>query len=121
MGQNVAILGASDKPERFSFQAFQRLKAHGHSTFPVSPQLKELEGSRVYPSLQEIPDRIETLTVYVRPEISSRLQQDILALKPRRVIFNPGSENPDLESVLRRNGIEVLESCTLVLLKTNKF
>lgn len=119
--QTVAILGASDKPDRYAFKAFHMLKEYGHTPVPVHPQLKTLDNTRVYPSLDAVPDSIDTLTIYVRPEISTQQKDSILKLKPKRVIFNPGSENPDLQQELTKNGIHVIEACTLVLLRTQQF
>ena len=121
MQQNVVILGASDNPERYSYKAFKSLKKHGHITFPVSPTLKSLEGSVVMSDLSEIKSNVDTLTMYVNPKISTELKNKIISLKPKRVIFNPGSENPALEAELKKTGIEVIEACTLVMLATNQF
>lgn len=118
---NVAILGASKSPERYAYLAFKMLQEYGHKPFPVTPKFAELEGVKAYPVLSEIPEKIDTLTMYVGPEISSKLARDILALRPRRVIFNPGSENPVLQSEMVGAGIEVEEACTLVLLRTKQF
>jgi predicted CoA-binding protein len=121
MSQNVAILGASTKPERYAYKAFKMLQEYGHTPFPVTPKNKEIECIKVYPTLAELPSPIDTLTMYVGPQISSRFQDQILELKPKRVIFNPGSENPDLEKALEDAGIHTVEACTLVLLRTRQF
>jgi predicted CoA-binding protein len=121
VGQKVAILGASAKPERYSNKAFHLLREYGHTAIPVAPALKELEGVKVVPTLSEIKEPIDTLTMYVGPQISDKLHDSILKLKPRRVIFNPGSENPALKEKLEGAGIKVEEACTLVLLRTNQF
>lgn len=117
----VAILGASNRPSRYSHQALVLLREKGHEVFPVNPLLKEIENVTVYPTLRDLPELPETLTMYVGPERSSALREDILACGARRVIFNPGSENADLEKALREKGIEALEACTLVLLRTGQF
>lgn len=117
----VAILGASDKKDRYSYKAFQMLRDYGYETLPVSPKMKVLEGVEVYPSLKEISSKVETLTMYVGPDTSSKIQQDILSLNPKRVIFNPGSENPELQKRLEEAGVHVVEACTLVLLRSNQF
>lgn len=117
----VAILGASKSPERYAYKAFQMLKEYGHQPYPVTPKFAELEGVKAFEKLTDIPEYIDTLTMYVGPDISTKLEQDILKLKPRRVIFNPGSENPKLQETLEKYGIEVEEACTLVLLRTNQF
>jgi predicted CoA-binding protein len=121
MSQVVAILGASDKPERYSFKAFHMLKEFGHSPLPVTPKFTSFEGVAAYARLSDIKVPVDTLTMYVGPEISSKAQAEILALGPKRVIFNPGSENPPLQAALTNAGIDVEEACTLVLLRTGQF
>lgn len=119
--ETVAILGASEKPDRFANKAFHMLQEYGHTTVLVSPRLKELEGQKVFSSLQEIKTPIDTLTMYVNADLSNKLKTDILNLKPKRVIFNPGSENLALEKDLKAAGIKTVQACTLVLLRTNQF
>jgi len=121
MGKKVAILGASRKPERYSNKAFHLLREYGHTVLPVNPALVELEGVKVFAKLSDIAEPVDTLTMYVDPKTSARLADEIVNLKPRRVIFNPGSENPELEFRLEREGIEVEVACTLVMLRTNQF
>ena len=117
----VAILGASNKPERYSYKALKRLLEHHHEVFPVHPALSEIDGIKTYPSLDLLPRPLDILTLYVGPEISSKLAEKILTLKPGRVIFNPGTENPSLQSALAEAGIKIQEACTLVLLATHQF
>lgn len=118
---NVAILGASNKPERYSHQAVVLLAQKGHAVFPVNPALAEIEGHRVYKKLADIPVPLHTLTLYVSPALSTGLAAAILAAQPARVIFNPGTENPELEAQLAAAGIETIRACTLVLLRTGQF
>jgi predicted CoA-binding protein len=117
----VAILGASDKPERYSYLAFKSLQDHGHTPLPVHPKLTAVEGVAVSPSLEKVPGPVDTLTVYVSPEISAASEAQILNFPVSRVIFNPGTENPALAAKLRQKGRQVEEACTLVLLKTGQF
>jgi len=118
----VVVLGASTNPERYSFQAVQRLAARGYRVIPVHPKYSEVAGVPVTASLSAIQSRpVDTITVYVRPEISSGLADVFFSTTPRRVIFNPGSENPELANRLRQTGIQVEISCTLVLLATGQF
>ena len=122
--EKVAILGASINPERYSYKAFLRLQEHGHIPFPISPKLNELEGVKCYHSPTELKAEnidIDTLTVYINPNNSSPLIDKILDLGPKRIIFNPGAENPTLYEKLKRKDIEVIEACTLVLLSTDQF
>jgi predicted CoA-binding protein len=117
----VAVLGASANPERYSHKAVAQLLAHGHTVFPVNPGLSTLLEHKVYATLADLPAPPHTVTLYVGPERSTALADAILAARPRRVIFNPGSENPVLSERLKRSGIEALDACTLVLLSTNQF
>jgi len=119
--QNVAILGASDNPERYAYKALKMLQEYGHKAFLVNPTLKEVEGLPVLAKLGDLKAPIDTLTLYVNPKVSSQLKNEILALKPRRVLFNPGAENRELESALTQAGIKYEEACTLVLLRTHQF
>jgi uncharacterized protein len=118
----VAVLGASPKPDRYSNKAVRLLGEHGHEPIPVNPGYDEIEGRPVVHALNDmIPGSVDTLTVYVGPDRTADLAEDILQLKPSRVIFNPGAENRVLAEQLRAHGIEVLEACTLVLLNTGQF
>ena len=119
--RNIAVLGASPKPERYSNMASRLLQSHGFALFPVNPARPVVCDFPCFASLSEIKDAVDTLTVYVSAGISTGLEKEILALKPKRVIFNPGSENPRLQETLRKNGIKVIEACTLVMLNTGQF
>lgn len=118
---NVAILGASSNLERYSHKVQHRLTESGHSVFPVSKKDETISGIKAYPNLQAIFDPIDTLTIYVRPEILESMVDEIIELKPRRVIFNPGTEDSDIQRELSKAGILVQVACTLVLLNTNQF
>jgi len=119
--RSVVVLGASDNPERYSNKAVLLLKQHGYNVIPVNPKLAELEGLAVVPRLEDVAQAVDTVSVYVGPAVSSAMLAEIVALKPQRVIFNPGSENPELMELLVQQGIAVEPACTLVLLKTNQF
>ncbi len=119
--QTVVILGASDKPERYSHKAQILLQDHGHNVILVSPKVKEVNGTPVLPNFEPIKEHVHTLTMYVSKKVSDNMVEEIIALSPERVIFNPGTENPILESALKENGIDFEEACTLVLLNTNQF
>jgi len=118
---NVVVLGASNKSSRYSCMAIERLVQSGHKVFPVHKILKEVFGIKVYSCLSEIDEPIDTLTIYVNQEMSKSLEKDILQLKPKRIIFNPETENSDLANKAKAAGIEVVFACTLVLLSMNKF
>lgn len=124
MTSTVFILGASDKPDRYSYKAWKMLNEYGHKTVLISPRVKSIEGESVYPDLKSAhsahgsPD---SLTMYVGSQLSTKLQDEIIFINPKRVIFNPGSENDELASTLKSKGSKVLEACTLVMLRTEQF
>lgn len=119
--KRVVVMGASHKPERYSNKAIRLLQEHGHEVIPVHPRLDEVEGLQVAHSLSEIPGTVDTLTLYIGPERSSTVAEAIVQLRPGRVIFNPGSESPELEARLDQAGIAHEQACTLVLLRTGQF
>jgi uncharacterized protein len=118
----VVVLGASSDPSRYSNMAMIYLKERGFKAIPVHPRETEVEGIPVIQSLGSLKGTaVDTLTMYVSAALSNKMQADILALKPRRVIFNPGSENEELAQALKNAGAEVIEACTLVMLRTGQF
>lgn len=119
--QTVVVLGASPKPQRFSNRALRLLREYGHRVVPVHPKVEEIEGLPTIADLSACPDPVDTLTLYVGPERSRGLIDAILALHPRRVILNPGTESMPLEQALRDAGIETLRDCTLVMLREGRF
>jgi predicted CoA-binding protein len=115
--RTVVILGASDKPERISNLLLRRLRVHGgFEVVPVHPALEAIDGVPVRASLAEVAPGPDLLTLYVGPERSAALEADIVALRPAKVIFNPGAENPRLEARLNEAGIATENACSLVLL-----
>ncbi len=118
---DVAILGASAKPDRYSFKAAQRLLASGHRPVGVNPAPLSIPGLDVVPSIAALPPHLHTLTVSVSAEKSQAMADAIVTYGFSRVIFNPGAENPHLATRLRAEGIQVLEACTLVMLATGQF
>lgn len=123
--EKVLILGASDNSERYSYKAFKMLQEYGHAVFPVHPSLPSIEGTAVSKDIRQAKSlaggKIDTLTIYVNPQILEKQKDEVLGLNPKRVIFNPGTENPELENIFKQAGIEVVIGCTLVMLRTNQF
>jgi predicted CoA-binding protein len=119
--ERVVIIGASDNPERYSHKAQLLLRQHGHEVVPVHPKLSEIEGVPVVADLSMIAGPVDTVTLYVGPTISLTLKDKLIALNPKRVIFNPGTENAPLQATLTSAGIACEEACTLVLLHTRQF
>ena len=103
-----------------SCKAFKLLQECGHEPIPVHPHLESLEGKKVFHDLKDVGS-VDTLTVYVGATLSTKFKDSILNLDTKRVIFNPGAENPELAKALEEKGVEVENACTLVLLRTNQF
>lgn len=119
---NVVIIGASDKPERYSYRALMMLGQKGHRVFPVHPRLGAIEGIKVFSSCSMIREPVDTVTLYVGPlTMTPALIDEILVLRPRRIIVNPGTENSDFEGKAQQAGIKVVRGCTLVMLSTGQF
>ena len=117
----VVVLGASDKPDRYSNKAVRMLKRYGYRVVPVHPKLPEIEGLPVVSRLEEVREGVDTLTLYVGPLRSQALGESIVAAKPGRVVFNPGTESSELESLLDAHGIPCVKACTLIMLQTGQF
>lgn len=120
MNKPTAIIGASENPERYSFKATQRLKQHGHSVYPVGIRAGIIEGETILTGKPELKN-IDTVTLYVGPQNQAAWQDYILGLKPKRLIFNPGTENPDFMKMAEAQGIACLEACTLVMLSIGNY
>jgi len=119
--ENVAVIGASPKQDRYSNKAIRLLSEYNHNPIPVAPKYEEIEGKKNYQSLEKIPEKIHTVTMYVGPSRQEPIINDIIKLAPNRVIFNPGTENKVAYEQLKKANIDVVEACTLVLLKTNQY
>lgn len=119
--KKVVVLGASDKSERYSYKALKLLLEHGYDVIPIHPILETIEGTKVVKNLGDIQVQVYTITVYVGPERIKPLISEIIALKPQRVILNPGTESDELKKALKEASIPYLEACTLVLLNTGQF
>ncbi len=118
--KKTLVLGASDNPERYSFLALNRLREHGHPVVAIGSHKAMVAGVEIETQIKKL-DNLDTVTMYLNPKNQKGYYQDILALKPKRIIFNPGAENPELEAMASENGIQVMEACTLVLLGTGQF
>ena len=119
--ENVVVIGASNNEERYSNKAMKMLLEYGHNPIPVVPGVATVMERKVYASLADVPGNVDTVTLYIGPNRQEGLVKQIMATKPKRVIFNPGTENPDEYECLKAAGIEPIEACTLVLLRTGQF
>jgi uncharacterized protein len=119
--KKVVVVGASARPEKYSYQAVSLLHEFGYEPIPVHPSGKSVLGFETKKDLSEVNTEIDTITLYVGPQNSEQLSDKLLALHPRRIIMNPGAENEALKQRATRAGVEVVEGCTLVMLKTGQF
>lgn len=114
------VLGASENPSRYANKAVRLLRAHKHEVFAIgreSGYIDEVEIQTVFPQNVEV----DTVTLYLNPTHQKDFYQRIIHLKPRRIIFNPGTENDEFEKLAQQQGIQTEEACTLVLLNTNQY
>ena len=118
--ETVAVLGASPKPDRYAYQALQLLREYGHRTLPVNPAFDEILGEKCYPRISDAPGPIDTVTLYLGESRSNPLIDEIVSARPGRIIMNPGAENSSLAARAEEAGIEVVEGCTLVMLRTGQ-
>ena len=118
--KNTLIIGASPNPMRYAYKAAHMLKAKGHPFVNVGIKKGEVAGVAIEQP-GTLHEDIDTITLYIGEEIQHNYYDYILQTKPKRVIFNPGTENEELESLLKKNDIEPVEACTLVLLSTGQY
>ena len=114
------IIGASKNPERYSYKAADKLLKHGHEIELLGLRPDDIFGQTIDTEKKQFTD-IDTVTMYVGPQRQAEYFDYIVSLKPRRVIFNPGTENEEFYSILEKNNIQVEEACTLVLLGTGQY
>ncbi len=120
MEKRVLVLGASEKPERYSNMAIKLLRRNNYPVEAVGLRKGKVGDVEIKDNLDEVSD-IHTVTVYLGPKNQSPYYEFLPSLKPKRVIFNPGTENDDLRNKLIEHGIEVVENCTLVMLNYDLF
>ena len=120
--KKTAIIGASSNPMRYAYIATQRLAAYGHEVVPLGIN-KGAIGNHEIVDLNKEPDlcEIDTVTMYINPSHQAQWSEYILSLNPKRIIFNPGTENPPFEKLAQAKKIETLHACTLVLLSIDQY
>ncbi len=119
MGKTL-IIGASNNKERYAYKAAEKLLSYGHDIELIGKRPEEVFGRTIDTEKKEFED-IDTVTMYISEKFQPEYYAYIVSLNPRRVIFNPGTENPELEEMLIQNDIHVEEACTLVLLGTGQY
>ena len=118
--KKTLVLGASANPSRYSYMAINSLTRREHSVVAVG--LKESEVAGVTIQTKQIPfTNVDTVTLYLNPQRQKEYYNYVIGLQPKRVIFNPGTENPEFYQLLKSNGIEVDVACTLILLSSGQY
>lgn len=118
--KKTLVLGASDNPSRYSYLAVQRLRKSEHPVVAIGKKATKL-GDVVIEKEKQPFSGVDTVTLYLNPLHQKEYYDYILSLKPKRIIFNPGTENEELERLARENNIRTMEACTLVLLSTGQY
>lgn len=118
--KRTLVLGASENPERYSYMAVQRLRTRGHEVIAVGKKPGSI-GDVTIQTVMPSSDAIDTITLYLQAAHQSAYYPQIFALQPKRIIFNPGTENPELFELAKAQGIECLEACTLVMLAAAQY
>ena len=119
---NVLVLGASSNPDRYAYRAALQLKQKGHVCYLLGQRPGEVDGMPIHTQWpSESVFRPDTVTLYLGPAAQATWRETLLSKDYRRILFNPGTENPDLELALRAMGKECQQACTLVLLATHSF
>ena len=121
MSETVLILGASENPTRYSYMATMMLLECGHKPVLVGKSGSEVAGLPILRVVPEDLQSVDTITLYLNPLHQVAHYNTIISLKPDRVIFNPGTENPELMFKLDAANIPYLEACTLVMLRAGQF
>ncbi len=118
--KKTLVIGASSKPEKYAYKAIEMLVKKGHSVLAIGQNTGEVAGIKIL--TKAIPlKNIDTVTLYLNPARQKDYYNYIVESKPKRVIFNPGTENPEFYQLLQLNNIKVEIACTLVLLTTNQY
>lgn len=118
--KKTLLLGATTKPDRYAFRAINALTQKGHTVLAIGQNTGEVAGVKIHTKAVPVKN-IDTVTLYLNPNRQRDYYNYIVEAQPKRVIFNPGTENPELYQLLELNNIEVEVACTLVLLATNQY
>lgn len=118
--KNTLVIGASENPERYSNKAILLLRKHNHPVFAIGNKIGKVQDVTIEKEKVHL-DNIDTITLYVNAKNQEEYYDYILNTKPKRVVFNPGTENPALYDLLKKANIDYEEACTLVLLSTGQY
>ena len=118
--KKTVVIGASAKTDRYSNRAVRMLHKYGHDVIALGFEHAIIENT-IIETDWKVYENIDTVTLYVNPLRQKEYYNYIFSLKPKRVIFNPGTENAELEQLCFDNNIQPIEACTLVMLSTGQF
>jgi predicted CoA-binding protein len=118
--KKTLVLGATPNPERYAYLATQRLTQYGHEAIPVGIREGAIDGIKIVPGKPDVED-VDTVTLYIGPARQPEYYDYILSLQPKRIVFNPGTENPEFMQLAQDRGIETVEGCTLVMLSIGAY
>lgn len=118
--KKTLVLGATTNPSRYGYIATSKLKNYGHEVIPVGIREGAIEGIEILNGTPEV-EGVDTITLYLNPKRQLEYYNYILGLNPNRIIFNPGTENPELISLAKEKGIEIEIACTLVMLSIGNY
>ena len=119
--KKTVVLGATDNPSRYAYIAANKLKRFGHPIVPVGMREGEVAGEKIITDREKSIENVDTVTLYVGTRNLPSWYDYILSLKPKRIIFNPGTENDELEELARQANIEPVYGCTLVMLSSGEY
>ncbi|MDX9940885.1 MAG: CoA-binding protein [Bacteroidales bacterium] len=120
MSKKTLVLGASHKPDRYSYRAVKKLLAYKHEVVAIGLREANIETVQIQKGQPKL-EGIHTVTLYMNPTNQEQFLDYIIDLEPQRIIFNPGTWNPKLEKMARAAGIETEEDCTLVMLNAGLY
>jgi uncharacterized protein len=120
MSKKTLVLGASANPSRYSNLAINRLRNHNHPVVAIGKRDGKVGDTTVETATRKIDD-VDTITLYLNPGNQKQYYDYIMDLHPKRIIFNPGTENDELAKMAKDKGIQPVEACTLVLLSTGQY
>jgi predicted CoA-binding protein len=118
--RRTLVIGVSENPQRYAYLAVNRLLKFNHDVKAIGLRKGNVSGVEIDTGMPPYT-AVDTVTLYINPKRQPPYYDYILGLHPKRVIFNPGTENPEFEQMLEKHGIEVLEACTLVMLSTGEY
>ena len=112
--KNAAVIGASNDRNRYGNMAVRAFRRAGYQVFPVNPTEPEIEGLKAYPSVKDIPDTLDTVTIYVRPSVLVELLPEIAQKGCKDLWLNPGTVSDTVLEEVKRLGLNALQGCSIL-------